>query len=143
MDGTHVLTCPVFNTFNIVGKKFTLLIIRNMMALRQIKFNEFFNSIEGINAKTLSIRLREMTEDGLIVKEVVQTDPVVIEYHLTEKGLALRPIIAAMAEFSMTYYADTVFEDKKPRTIKDIEQYRPKVNITPRKSKKMFSNKNN
>ena len=114
-----------------------------MMALRQIKFNEFFNSIEGINAKTLSIRLREMTEDGLIVKEVVQTDPVVIEYHLTEKGLALRPIIAAMAEFSMTYYADTVFEDKKPRTIKDIEQYRPKVNITPRKSKKMFSNKNN
>ena len=61
--------CPVFNTFNIIGKKFSLLILRNMLYDKQKRFNEFLNSIEEINPKTLSIRLKEMEKDGLISSE--------------------------------------------------------------------------
>jgi len=52
--------CPIFNTFNIIGKKFTPLLIRNMIFLNHKRFSEFLNSIEEINPKTLSIRLKEM-----------------------------------------------------------------------------------
>ena len=132
VDGTHMLICPVFNTFNIVGKKFTLLIIRNMLTLRQTKFSEFLYTIEGINAKTLSLRLKEMIKEGLIVKEVANKEPLEINYYLTKKGLGIRPIISAMAEFSMLYCPETVFEDKKPRNKEAIDKIRPKVNIVPR-----------
>ena len=49
--------CPVFNTFNIIGKKFSLLILRNMLYVKQKRFNEFLNSIEGINPKHCHNRL--------------------------------------------------------------------------------------
>jgi DNA-binding HxlR family transcriptional regulator len=57
--------CPVDNTFKIIGKKFTIHILRNM-SLKQSHFNEFIDSIEGINPKTLSTRLREMERNGII-----------------------------------------------------------------------------
>ena len=51
--------CPVDNTFKLIGKKFTVLIVRNMMS-NQTRFNQFIESIESINPKTLSTRLKEM-----------------------------------------------------------------------------------
>jgi DNA-binding HxlR family transcriptional regulator len=61
--------CPVDNTFKLIGKKFTVLIIRNMMS-NQARFNQFVESIEGINPKTLSTRLKEMEKDGLIHRKI-------------------------------------------------------------------------
>ena len=58
IEGMECKCCPVFNTFNIIGKKFSLLILRNMLYDKQKRFNEFLNSIEEINPKTLSIRLK-------------------------------------------------------------------------------------
>ena len=66
IDGMNCKCCPVFNTLSIIGKKFTLLLLRNMIFLNQKRFNEFLNSIEEINPKTLSIRLRELEKDRLI-----------------------------------------------------------------------------
>ena len=60
--------CPVFNTFNIIGKKFSFLILSNMIYNAHKRFNEFLNTIEDINPKTLSIRLKEMEGDGLITR---------------------------------------------------------------------------
>ena len=92
--------CPVFNTFNIIGKKFSLLILRNMHYDKQKRFNEFLNSIEEINPKTLSIRLKEMENDGLIKRHVYNETPIRIEYYLTQKGKELQPIMEQMALFS-------------------------------------------
>lgn len=112
--------CPVDNTFKIVGKKFTIHILRNMIMLNQTRFNQFLESIEGINPKTLSVRLREMERHGLITRKVLHEVPVRVDYSLTEKGQALQPIIERMAEFSMKYCCNDVFRDGKPRTLKQV-----------------------
>jgi DNA-binding HxlR family transcriptional regulator len=112
--------CPVFNTLSIIGKKFTILLLRNMIFLKQKRFNEFLNSIEEINPKTLSIRLKELERDRLIKREVFNETPVRIEYYLTEKGKALQPILEQMGLFSMKYCCDMVFENPDPTKIDKI-----------------------
>jgi DNA-binding HxlR family transcriptional regulator len=96
-------SCPVDNTFKIIGKKFTVLILRNMIYFKHKHFNEFLNSIEGINSNTLSTRLREMERNKLIERRIFHESPVRIEYHLSEKGKDLLPILEQMAAFSMKH----------------------------------------
>ena len=112
--------CPVFNTFNIIGKKFSLLILRNMLYDNQKRFNEFLNSIEEINPKTLSIRLKEMEKDGLIKRHVYNETPIRIEYYLTQKGEELQPIMEQMALFSLKYCCDQIFDNPDPIKIEKI-----------------------
>lgn len=78
--------CPIDHGIKIVGKKFTLHILRNMILLKQTRFSQFLDSIEGISTKTLSIRLSEMEKEGLINRVVISTKPVHTEYFVTEKG---------------------------------------------------------
>ena len=112
--------CPVDNTFKIVGKKFTIHILRNMIMLNQTRFSQFLESIEGINPKTLSVRLKEMEKHGLITRKIYDETPIRIEYEMADKGMALQPIIQKMAEFSMKYCCREVFKDGKPRTFKQV-----------------------
>jgi len=113
--------CPVDNTFRLIGKKFTVLIVRNMMS-NQIRFNQFIETIEGINPKTLSTRLKEMEKDGLIHRKIYHETPIRIEYYLTEKGKHLKSILDQMALFSAQFCVKDVFEDGKPRANKEISK---------------------
>ena len=124
----NTIRCPINNTFKIIGKKFTVLILRNMMYLNQTRFNKLLDSIEEINAKTLSSRLKEMENDGLIERKIYHESPVRIEYCMTEKGVALAPVLEQMAAFSMRYCAKDIFKDKKPRTLKEVFGYEPRPN---------------
>jgi len=110
--------CPINNSLKIFQQKFALNIIRNIMLLKQTKFSQFLNSIEGINTKTLSIRLKELEEYGLIDRKVTQQRPLHVEYSLTKKGKALDPILSLMAEFSFQYEPEKIFRDKKPKHMK-------------------------
>jgi len=112
--------CPVDNTFRIVGKKFTVLILRDMMNFHKSRFNQFLESVEGINPKTLSVRLREMERNGLIQRKVFPETPIRIEYYITEKGKALKPILEQMAAFSIQYCCEDVFKDGRPRTFREV-----------------------
>jgi DNA-binding HxlR family transcriptional regulator len=113
--------CPINNTFKIIGKKFTVLILRNMINGKQSRFNQLLNSIEESNPKTLSARLREMEKAGLIKRKVFSNEkPVRIEYYLTEKGSALQPILDIMAAYSMRYCSKDVFRDAKPRQFEKV-----------------------
>ena len=112
--------CPVDNTFSVVGKKFTVLILRDMMNFHKSRFNQFLESVEGINPKTLSVRLREMEKNGLIERKVFPETPIRIEYYITEKGKALKPILEQMAAFSIQYCCEDVFKDGKPRTFREV-----------------------
>jgi len=118
LDNWGLKGCPINNSLKIFQQKFALNIIRNIMLLKQTKFNQFLGSIEGINTKTLSIRLKELEEYGLIERNVTQGRPLKVEYTLTEKGNALNPILAQLAEFSFQYEPEKIFEDKKPRHAK-------------------------
>ena len=112
--------CPINNTLNLIGKKFTLLLLRNMMMLKQTRFNQFMGSIEEINPKTLSIRLKEMEKDGLIKRKVFHEIPVRVEYVLTEKAIALTPILEQMAIFSMRYCTKDVFRGPPPKNVENL-----------------------
>ena len=120
-DNIKMKSCPIENTFKIIGKKFTVLILRNMIYSKQNRFNQLLNSIEEGNPKTLSIRLREMEKLGLIKRKVYHHEtPVRIEYYPTEKALALQPILDMMAAYSMKYCSKDVFKDAKPRDFKEV-----------------------
>ena len=95
--------CPIVNCVKMIGKKFTLHILRNMILLKQKRFSEFLGSIEGISTKTLSIRLHEMEKEGLITRVVISTKPVQIEYSLTKKGKIFEPILRLLGELSVKY----------------------------------------
>src|SRR5918995_5369460 len=113
--------CPVDNTSKLIGKKFTVLLVRNMMS-SQTRFNQFLNSIQGINPKTLSTRLKEMEKNGLIQRKIYHETPIRIEYNLTQKGRHLKSILDQMALFSAQFCVKDVFEDGKPRTNKEISK---------------------
>lgn len=91
-----------------------------MMMLKQTRFNQFMDSIEQINPKTLSLRLKEMEKDGLIKRKIYHETPVRVEYNLTEKALALTPILEQMALFSMRYCAKDVFRGPVPKDMEKI-----------------------
>src|SRR3970282_2932112 len=78
--------CPIDNSLKLIGKKFTLHILRNMILLKQNKFSQFLRSVEGINTKTLSVRLQEMEIEGLIERKIIEGRPIQVEYTLTKKG---------------------------------------------------------
>jgi DNA-binding HxlR family transcriptional regulator len=113
--------CPLDITSKLIGKKFTVLILRNMMS-KQTRFNQFIESIDGINPKTLSTRLKEMEKNGLIRRKIYHETPIRIEYYLTKKGLELKSILDQMVIFSARYCANDVFKDGKSRTYKEISQ---------------------
>lgn len=116
---SHLKQCPIQFTFHVIGKKFTLLIMRNMMFFGHRRFNEFL-TIEGINPKTLSQRLKEMQKNGLVDRKVYAGTPVRIEYFLTEKGLALRPLLDRLMLFSVQNYPEQVCKDGVPKTLEDL-----------------------
>ena len=107
--------CPIDNSIKMIGRKFTLHILRNMILLKQRRFSQFLGSIEGISTKTLSIRLNEMEKEGLITRVVISTKPVQIEYSLTEKGETFEPILKLLGEFSVKYEPAVIFKNGKTR----------------------------
>jgi DNA-binding HxlR family transcriptional regulator len=120
-ENIEMKCCPINYTFKFIGKKFSVLILRNMINGKQSRFNQLLNSIEKSNPKTLSTRLREMERLGLIKRKVYSNErPIRVEYSLTQKGLALQPILDMMAAYSMKYCSKDIFKDAKPREFKEI-----------------------
>jgi DNA-binding HxlR family transcriptional regulator len=119
---SNMIRCPINNTIRLVGKKFTILIIRNMIHLGHSRFNQFLE-IEGINAKILSARLKEMEWDGLIERKVYTETPIRVEYGITDKGRALEPILDQMSAYSMRYCAKDIFKDGKARKPEQVYGY--------------------
>jgi DNA-binding HxlR family transcriptional regulator len=107
--------CPIDRSLKIMGQRYALHIMRNMILLKQNRFNQFLNSIEGINTKTLALRLRQLEEYGLVEREVIPGKPAHAEYYPTEKGMAIQRILAEIASFSTKYEPGIIFVDKKPR----------------------------
>ena len=90
--------CPVATTVQLIGSKWKLLILRNLLA-RPWRFNELQKNLEGISQKVLTDSLRSMEEDGLVTRRVYPEVPPRVEYSLSELGESMRPIIAAMEQW--------------------------------------------
>ena len=94
--------CPVATTVQLIGSKWKLPIIRNLMQ-RPWRFNELRRDLEGISQKVLTDSLRSMEEDGILTRTVYPEVPPRVEYALSGLGQSLRPIIEAMAEWGQNY----------------------------------------
>ena len=90
--------CPVCRTAEIVCGKWTLLIVRDLSEGRS-RFCELERSLGGISPRTLSLRLRSLEEEGILHRRTFPEVPPRVEYALTEKGLALVPIIDSMRTY--------------------------------------------
>lgn len=94
--------CPVATTVSLIGSKWKLLIIRNLLA-RPWRFNELKKDLDGISQKVLTDSLRSMEEDGIVTRTVYAEVPPRVEYALSELGESLRPILDAMLAWGNAY----------------------------------------
>lgn len=94
--------CPVATTVSLIGSKWKLLIIRNLLN-RPWRFNELQKDLEGISQKVLTDSLRSMESDGIITRTVFPEVPPRVEYALSPLGESLRPIINSMAVWGTDY----------------------------------------
>lgn len=94
--------CPVATTVQLIGNKWKLLIIRNLL-IRPWRFNEMLRSIPGISQKVLTDNLRALEADGIITRTVFPEVPPRVEYALSELGDSMRPIMRAMEVWGRGY----------------------------------------
>lgn len=94
--------CPVATTVSLIGSKWKLLIIRNLL-VRPWRFNELKKNLEGISQKVLTDSLRSMEADGIITRTVYPEVPPRVEYALSELGLSLKPILDSMIAWGTAY----------------------------------------
>jgi DNA-binding HxlR family transcriptional regulator len=94
--------CPVATTVQLIGNKWKLLILRNLL-VRTWRFNELQKSLEGISQKVLTDNLRSMESDGIIVRTVFPEVPPRVEYSLSELGESMRPILKSIEDWGNRY----------------------------------------
>ena len=94
--------CPVATTVQLIGSKWKLLIIRNLL-VRPWRFNELHKALDGISQKVLTDSLRSMETDGIITRTVYPEVPPRVEYMLSELGETMRPIIHSMEKWGILY----------------------------------------
>ena len=95
--------CPVATTVQLIGNKWKLLILRNLVYNCRQRFTDFTKSIPAISKKVLTDNLRALEEDGLIEREVFAEVPPRVEYSLSEVGKTLKPILDAMQDWGTDY----------------------------------------
>ena len=96
--------CPVATTVALIGSKWKLLILRNLMA-RPWRFNELKKDLNGVSQKVLTDSLRSLEEDGIVTRTVYPEVPPRVEYTLTDLGRSLKPILDAMQSWGEAYKA--------------------------------------
>ena len=94
--------CPVATTVSLIGSKWKLLILRNLLE-RPWRFNELQKSLDGISQKVLTDSLRSMESDGIITRTVYPEVPPRVEYALSELGESMRSIINSMESWGLNY----------------------------------------
>ena len=94
--------CPVATTVRLIGNKWKLLILRDLMS-RPWRFNELRKDLDGISQKVLTESLRSMENDGIIIRTVYAEVPPRVEYSLSSLGETLRPILDAMQAWGQEY----------------------------------------
>lgn len=91
--------CPVAHGLDIIGDKWSILIIRNLILDGPRRFQDFANALPGISPTTLSARLKALQANGLIQRDVLESHPPRTIYALTELGEEIKPVVRALRQF--------------------------------------------
>lgn len=104
-------SCPIEHTVDLIGHKWKVLILRNLMNNGIQRFNELNKGIEGISQKMLTQQLRQMESDGLIRRKIYPEVPPKVEYSLTELGQTLKPVLDAMSHWGTEHINSGILDD--------------------------------
>ena len=103
--GNSLPACPVETTLMLIGDKWKVLILRDLMPGTR-RFGELKKSIGSVSQKVLTAQLRDMEEKGLLTRKVYAEVPPRVEYTLTETGYSLKPVLDAMWAWGTDYKAE-------------------------------------
>lgn len=95
--------CPVATTVQLIGNKWKLLIIRNLVYNGKQRFGDFLKTIPAISKKVLTDNLRALEDGGLVIREVFAEVPPRVEYTLSPLGQSLKPVLDAMFDWGVDY----------------------------------------
>jgi DNA-binding HxlR family transcriptional regulator len=99
--------CPIANVLDLVGDRWSLLIVRDMLIYDKHRYGDFLAADEGITTNILADRLKRLEQYGLIEKTPYQHNPIRHDYHLTEKGRDLRPMVMEMVNWGLKHIPGT------------------------------------
>lgn len=88
--------CRILNVWDILGRRWSLLILKNLSSKNVVRFNELKRSLKDISNTVLSDRLSELEKEGLITKKIYPEIPAKVEYRLTTKAKDLEPILQSL-----------------------------------------------
>src|SRR5258706_14856502 len=95
----NINSCPVARTLDLIGERWTILLLRDLLLHGPRRFQDFQESLPGVAPNTLSSRLKSMEDHGLVRREMYNERPPRLEYVLTDKGKSLGPIVKAMRDW--------------------------------------------
>jgi DNA-binding HxlR family transcriptional regulator len=95
--------CPVARALDVIGEKWSLLILRDLFRRGPLRFQQFEAGLPGVAPNTLSARLKMLEAHGVIATRLYESHPPRYEYFLTDKGRALGPVLKALYNWGETY----------------------------------------
>ncbi|MCI4343086.1 MAG: helix-turn-helix transcriptional regulator [Thermoplasmata archaeon] len=112
--------CPIATTLGTLGRKWTITILRDIAFFPDASFSLILKGNPGLLPRTLSLRLKQLGSDGLIVRDTEGNGGRNPKYRLSTKGLQVWPILATLAQYGMQNFSEQVFEDGLPRDLEEV-----------------------
>jgi len=103
ISAPYDMRCPIARTLDIIGERWTILILRELLIEGPRKFQDFQQSLAGISPNTLSARLKRLEESGVVERRFYEQHPPRAEYLLTAKGRALGPVLKALLDWGRSH----------------------------------------
>jgi DNA-binding HxlR family transcriptional regulator len=103
ISAPYDMRCPIARTLDIIGERWTILILRDLVVGGPQKFQDFQQSLAGISPNTLSARLKRLEESGVVERRFYEQHPPRAEYLLTAKGRALGPVLKALLDWGRSH----------------------------------------
>ena len=113
-------TCPIRVSSRILGRKWAMLVLRDIGFSKIDRFTKLLENIPGLTPRVLSMRLKELEEDGYIKKADAKTPFAATRWEMTDKGIDSLQILIMVIAFGSKWHAAEVFYDKKPRKLEEL-----------------------
>ncbi|TMH13957.1 MAG: helix-turn-helix transcriptional regulator [Betaproteobacteria bacterium] len=101
-----IADCPVAKTLDLIGERWTILLLRDLLLHGPRRFQDFQDSLTGVAPNTLSARLKSLEDNALVRRQLYNERPPRLEYVLTEKGKSLGPIVRSLRDWGVKHLSD-------------------------------------
>lgn len=112
--------CPIRASLGVLGRKWACLVLRDLAFFGEMAFTGFLRSNPGMTPRILSMRLRELQDEGLVLRLQDPDNPRDVRYRLTPQGEDAVPILTALIQYGIRYHAERVFQDGEPRSMQEV-----------------------